>query len=404
MKDESPRIFRNLEKTAGRDGFDTIVGAAVASYGSLRSPNDTQARDFGRLVDPLWDKISPETRRTTAAALSKSVRVPRSIVTRLLAEPLEISAPFLTSSPALDASDLLLLGTSPDTRLRKILDNRAAPAAASKSVSAITSSTATASSKVDPAPAEPDARASSNVDAIASPSPAIPSAASEIAASAETPAADEPTRDTEPASPSPAPAPIPATPPIPQLRARSTPRPAPAETGTRADLVRETLRRLALTGRQSGPIAEPIPKLQDLVALAVQQDSQRFHEGLRLKLNLSDTVLEKIASDESGERLAVALKAMNAGAADALTILMMLKPRIGLDVEAFGQMTKYYRALKPEDCAALTGAKLRRPTVAAPTLEPQYQDLEPLDRQAPRPTFGRRNSRPGESDKGTKRA
>lgn len=442
MKDESPRIFRNLEKTAGRDGFDTIVGAAVATYGSLRAPNDTQVRDFGRLVDPLWTKIAPETRRAVAAALSNSSRVPRAIVGRLVAEPVEISAPFLTSSPALEPSDLATLAASADGRVRKILESRVTAAAAavpargapdkaapvSKPAEVPALSPSPAAVEVAPVAAAASAKPEDPLAALAAAIARKPAAvaatrpgtvapqtlapeAEAIPASltaegsADTDNADTRRGTTDPEAAPPAPEVLPPLPATPLLRARSAPPPADVPGGTRADLVRETLRRLALAGRTAaGPVAEPAPKLQDLVALAVRQEAEPFYAGLRRKLMLPSDMLVKIAEDESGERLAVALKAMRAKSADALTILMMLKPRIGLDVEAFGKMQRYYQALKPEDCAVLTGSSLRRQTVEAPSLQPQYQDLDPLERAAPRPIFGRRASRPGEQGKDSKRA
>jgi hypothetical protein len=378
MKDDSPRLFRALEKTAGRDGFDTIVSAAVASYGSLRSPGDNQARDFGRLVVPLWDKIQPETRRALAAALSHSPRVPRPIVELLIAEPLEISAPFLMSSPALGATDLLALRTSRDRRLRKIIAGRAASGAtASADAPAPDAPSPQApSATAEPVAAAPAAAAPPAPAAAAPATPAVP--AGRVAP--EQPVAARPS-ETSPASVSPPEDDVPA--------------PLPAPTGA-ADLIRETLRRLALPGGRD----RVAPTLHELVALAVQQDGARFYEGLRQALDLADEVLQKIADDESGERLAVAIKALGATPADALTILMMLKPDIGLDVTKFSLMTRFYRALKAEDCAALARGPRARRTVAAPRLEPQYEDLQPLPRTAPPADFGRRVQRPFGEQKG----
>lgn len=372
MKDDSPRLFRALEKTAGRDGFDTIVSAAVASYGSLRSPGDNQARDFGRLVVPLWDKIRPETRRALAAALSHSPRVPRPIVELLIAEPLEISAPFLTSSPALGPSDLLALQASRDRRLRKIIAGRAMPAATATPVDAPSPSSG---------PAEPAAPAApAATPFVAPPSPDAPASV----AAPETPAVAAPRAVPEPAV---AASPAEQVPPPPVA--------PPAPYGA-ADLIRETLRRLALPGGRD----RIVPTLHELVALAVQQDGARFYEGLRQALDLADEVLQKIAEDDSGESLAVAIKALGASPADALTILMMLKPDIGLDVAKFSLMTRFYRALKAEDCAALTRGTRARRTVGAPRLEPQYEDLQPLPRAAPPADFGRRAQKPFGEQKG----
>ncbi|BDA83675.1 hypothetical protein Sa4125_12170 [Aureimonas sp. SA4125] len=385
MKHDSQRLFRALEKTAGRDGFDTIVSAAVASYGSLRSPGDNQARDFSRLVVPLWDKIRPETRRALAAALSHSPRVPRPIVDLLIAEPLEISAPFLTSSPVLGTSDLLALRASRDRRLRKIIAGRApSPGSATPSPPLATPTAST----------EPLAAAPLDVSA---PKPA----GSPEPAAFETAAAPD-VFTSEPQA---------AAPVFPELRTTGAPAAGadrseaapqtndmtPSPQGA-ADLIRQTLRRLARPGGRE----MRGPSLHALVALAVQQDGASFYEGLRQALDLSQDVLVKIAEDDSGERLAVAVKALGAGPADALTILMMMKPDIGLDVAKFSLMTRFYRALKVEDCAAIAHGSRLRKAVSAPALEPQYQDLQPLPRAAPPAEFGRRAQRPWGEQKSSK--
>lgn len=388
MKDASPRIFRNLEKTGGLGGFDTIVGAAVASFGSLRLPSEHQARDFGRLVVPLWDKITPETRRSLAATLSSSPRMPREIVERLMAEPVEISAPFLLSSPTLSEADLMTLRRSRDRRLRKLIDSRMGSvpeAGVAGAAKARPSSTAelvrpTPNGAADPVAApgrvasRPSEAALGSAARSRAPAHAVSAAAAAAPPFAATPAT-----------------PPPAVPPADAIAADEA-------SGSPASRIRQALRRLALPGRRQPRLSTGVSSVGELVAIAVRQDAERFYAGLGHMLGLSGAVCRRIEADEDGERLAVALKALNLGAADALTVLMMLKPRIGLDVAAFERMTKFYRALTAEDCAALARGNAGA-APPPPQFRPQYQDVASLLRPAPRPEFGRRKTRPGEGGK-----
>ncbi|KQT55259.1 MULTISPECIES: DUF2336 domain-containing protein [unclassified Aureimonas] len=336
MKEANPRIFRSLEKAGGLAEFDTIVAAAVASYGAVRHPSEAKAREFADLVLPVWDRLKPETRRALGASLCHSANVPRGIVEKLLAEPIEIAAPFLLSSPVLTETDRRHLSESRDSRLRRLArgNDAAAPA------------------DVEAPPAEP-ARAETSEPV---PSP--------------TPAPRVPTAEVE--------API-------QPKAEEKPAYRP---GMAAEAVREALRRMVQPGR--APVARAL-RPADLVEAAVEGDTAATLAALASIAHLDEATLALVADDESGERLAVALKAIGMRDADAMTVMMMLKPKIGLDVPAFDVMTRYYRCLKRDDCAALLG--LRR-QVEAPKLEPIFDDIERLNRPAPRAAFGRRTERP----------
>lgn len=335
MKEANPRIFRSLEKAGGMAEFDTIVAAAVASYGAIRHPSEARARDFAHLVLPLWDRLKPESRRALGAALCHSANVPRGIVEKLLAEPIEIAAPFLLSSPVLTEADRRHLSESRDSRLRRIargngtartLDDE--PLLAETERADVTRPTLAADAP-EPKPAETDV----------SPSP--------------------------------------------EAGERPAYRP-----GMAAEAVREALRRMVQPGRAQAP---RVLKPADVVEAAVEGDTAATLAALASIARLDEATLALVAEDESGERLAVALKAIGMGDADAMTVMMMLKPKVGLDVAIFDLMARYYRCLKREDCAALLGMRRQ---VEAPKLEPIFDDIERLDRPAPRAAFGRRTQRP----------
>jgi uncharacterized protein (DUF2336 family) len=337
MKDANPHIFRSLETAAGSAEFDTIVTAAVSTYGALRKPSETQARDFARLVLPVWDRLKPQTKRALGASLSHSTNVPRGLVEKLFDEPIEIAAPFLVSSPVLTPADRLRIAQDRDLRLRRVSD--AAP-------SAVERSTASPASVAEPAAEQP-------ADPIVQPG------------------GDE------------------------KANRRHPPREEPAtiyEPGKAAAAVRETLRRLVQPGSRS---SSQRMTMIDLLDLAVRGDAAETLAGLADMAGIDGKAADRIAADETGERLAVALKAIGASDADAMTIIMMLKPRVGLDVAIFDIMARYYRALKRDDCILLIGGRRR---AEAPSLEPFFQDVERPDRGAqPRAAFGRRTESPASS-------
>ncbi|MBC8129059.1 MAG: hypothetical protein H7Y08_01910 [Rhizobiaceae bacterium] len=396
MKVASPRIFRSLEHTGGRDGFDTIVGAAVASYGSLRAPSERQARDFGRLVVPLWDKVSSDTRRAFAAALSKSPRVPREIVDCLLAEPIEVSAPFLMSTPIFSEAELKALALGPDRHIRKIFAERIRRSESKDP--ALESAT-----QGLPLPALEKSVSKLHVEATAIADHKPSHLARPAEASAED-AQDEPVTTAPPLAPDHGPFASLGNDRPRGERATPASAPEPRPDRSAATIMRETLRRLVLPGRRSASSSAATPSMAELVGMAVRQNAADFYDGLGRMLGLNEDAVVAIAAEPTGDRLAIALKALNAASADAMTVLMMMKPSIGLDVEAFERMTRTYRALKPADCAALVDASAHRPRLSAPTLAPQYQDLSPLPRSEARPVFGRRRALPGDAGTGKRSA
>lgn len=291
MKDVAPRIFRALETPAGRAGYDTIVTAALAAYGSLRIPSEAQALEFGRLVSPLWARIRPETRRAVGAALSHTVRVPGELVDLIIEEPLEISAPFLVSAPTLSPAQIARLQARGDDRLARILEGRR-----QRGLDAV--------SRV-PLP-ELDAPPLSPVDLAQAPS--------------QQPGGDA------------------------------------------AAFVRDTLRRLAQDHR---PKAERIGLR--LLACAREAESLAFFDMLQAQLGLTHAERARVEADETGEGLSLVLKELVLGAGEALAILMLVFPKVGLDVKAFEEMAARYRSLEISRRRETPGSL--RPTAdpAAPT-------------------------------------
>ncbi|UIJ70650.1 hypothetical protein [Aurantimonas sp. HBX-1] len=326
MKDEAPRIFRSLEKEAGRGGFDTVVRAAVASYAALRNPSEHQARSLGRLLVPVWDKLGDPTLSGIAVSLADAPSLPRAVVDCLLAAPVDIAAPFLLTSRCLTEDDLAALAASPDPQRRQVAAMRAGTEAVT----------------------------------FLAPTPETPPAA--VAAEAPSPGA---------ALPSPTPL-----------------------AGSAAE-ARATLRRLVQPG--AAPKAATTPgTVREIIAAARAGEIGRAYRGLARLTELAPDTMTELVAEPSGDLLAAALKAMRVGSGDALTVIMLLKPRVGLDVHAFQAMKGRYRELDAEICRIrLRMAPPRAPQAASPALQPRASELEPRLAVTPaRAAFGRRRAAP----------
>lgn len=339
MKEAAPRIFRSLELPKGSDDFDMIVAAAVSAYGSLRLPTERQSRDFGRLVAPLWEHIAMETRRAVAASLSHAPIVPRVIVDLLVAAPVEVAAPFLVSSPVLSSEDLKRLSASGDARLVRLVEGRQARAL----------------------PVAPPAAVAP--EPVRTPLPRVeaPGIAADFIGEAPQP-------------------------------------PTPQQASDAVSLTRETLKRLALTGRRRPEATVDPASLDALLAHARTRDGGLFYKTLANLLRVNDERLRAIETEASGAELAAALKALQAREADALTVLMLMKPEVGEDVSAFEAMTRIYRALDADGCRRSFWG------FSAPMRKGEAEMRRArAEREPPRAVFGRRAISPPEASQREKK-
>jgi uncharacterized protein (DUF2336 family) len=281
MKDVAPRIFRSLESPRGRAEFDVIVTAAVAAYGSLRSPTEAQSLEFGRLVAPLFERTRPETRRALSASLSHSSRVPPEIVDLVVDSAVEISAPFLVSTPSLSPAHLERLAARGDERIGKILAGRR----------------------------------ERGLDTVGAASPAPRRAYDE------------------------------APPLAPAHLSERAPREPVVDAASAADaaaFVRDTLRQIAGAGRgDSRTVGAALLR-------AARHGEAAFFGAAAARLGLSAEERRQAQEDEGGRTLAQALKNAGVDTGQALAILMLVRPKIGLDVQAFREMAERYRTLPAE--------------------------------------------------------
>ena len=88
---------------------ERLVRAAVTAFCSLTRPSRSEIAQLDDLAMPLYDQLSPETRRYMAAALSECEYAPALLVRRLCDDTIEIAAPLLVRSPLLREIDLVAL-------------------------------------------------------------------------------------------------------------------------------------------------------------------------------------------------------------------------------------------------------------------------------------------------------
>ncbi|MEX6507973.1 hypothetical protein [Jiella sp. M17.18] len=332
MTDPQPRIFRTLEKETGRDRFDTIVSAAVAAFTALRRPSQKHQDEFARLVIPLWQKIGPDTKRALAASLAAAPAVPREVVAKLLAEPVDICAPYLLANAGGQ------VGARAPVPPAKAPHRQSPPEAVA-------------------APERRKGFQNASHDLLGrGPVPAEPAGA----------AGDRAAGTVGPGS---------------------------------ADEARSTLRRLVSAGvaprAEAGRSRTPAT-IGEILAAARCGEAASAYAGIAAMLGRGDELAAELAADHKGETLAMALKALDAGASDALTVVILLKPRVGLNMNAFDELKGFFRDVSRADCRGrfgLSASPDRR--TAAPPLQPQTVDL---DRRIPagtaRAAFGRRRATP----------
>ncbi|MEE2952417.1 MAG: hypothetical protein VYD57_14390 [Pseudomonadota bacterium] len=69
MPSPLPRLYRSLEKSGPESGFDAIAMAAALSFATVANPRSKQTETLQKLIEPLWDRLSDETRSEIAHLL-----------------------------------------------------------------------------------------------------------------------------------------------------------------------------------------------------------------------------------------------------------------------------------------------------------------------------------------------
>lgn len=101
--------FRQIAIKGEARKAERLFRAAVSAFCSLTRPSRREIAQLDDLALPLFDMVSVESRRYVAAALSECESVPKALINRLCAEPVDIAAPLLVRSKALSDIDLIAL-------------------------------------------------------------------------------------------------------------------------------------------------------------------------------------------------------------------------------------------------------------------------------------------------------
>ena len=54
MPSPLPRLYRSLEKSGAKSGFDAIAMAAALSFATVANPRSKQTETLQKLIEPLW--------------------------------------------------------------------------------------------------------------------------------------------------------------------------------------------------------------------------------------------------------------------------------------------------------------------------------------------------------------
>lgn len=117
--------FRELEQAPDERRLDVVLMAAVTSFEELSHPGRRDLRQFAELFAPLFSQASRAARRTAVAALSRCRSMPAEIVELIAGEEMDVAAPFLANSPALDDARIArLIATSGPAHARALARRR----------------------------------------------------------------------------------------------------------------------------------------------------------------------------------------------------------------------------------------------------------------------------------------
>jgi uncharacterized protein (DUF2336 family) len=99
--------FRHIASGGEPAKAERLFRAAVSAFCSLTRPSRREIVQLEDLALPLFDMVSDEAKRFVAAALSECDHAPKALVRLLCAEAVDIAAPLLVRSNALDDADLV---------------------------------------------------------------------------------------------------------------------------------------------------------------------------------------------------------------------------------------------------------------------------------------------------------
>jgi hypothetical protein len=304
--------LEGLDRLALRSGVDirpTLVRVLTDLY--LQKPTHTpeEERHYTELVLRFIDRVDVGTRKIVAAKLADYASAPAAVVRRLARDVLEVAQPILEHSPQLTGSELLAIIAELGPQYAAVIARRLQIGRQAK------------------APAE-QASAAPASEAAARPSHA--------AGSGSPPEADAPA--------------------LPESLAGAAMR----LTGLDSDLRLGDLflaaapaeRRLILSnldGTTDPPLscatAQSSDAIRRLETAALQRKPAEFMRALERALGISAQHAHRMVTDEGGEPLLVAAKALGMAPDVVLRILLFLNPVIGQSVTRVFDLAKLYDAM-----------------------------------------------------------
>ncbi|CAN7213872.1 DUF2336 domain-containing protein [Rhizobium sp. LjRoot258] len=304
--------FRDLEAPSASRKKDVVLMATVSSFEGLQPPTRSELRQFAELFTPLFQASSDEARRQAVAALSQCAHIPPAVALFVGCQPIDIAAPFLTSSPAIDDETLITIARTQGSAHMKAIVSR--NALSPRVIDAL----------VGLRQAEQRLAAPVEVEApsIVPPEPPAPSSPEDAEAVARR-ANEEEMRS----------------------RIRELARQVSRPDGDRLGL------------RNLSPIQAAL-----LVRFARNREAVLFAKALADGLSASRWLAERIMLDISGQQLATTLISLGMDFLDAVFVLERLYPHLAEPQHSVTRAWMVLDGLDPEECGARIEAWRRADT------------------------------------------
>jgi uncharacterized protein (DUF2336 family) len=335
--------FRDLEGPVAIRKKDVVLMATISSFEGLSHPTRSELRQFAELFTPLFQASTDEAKRQAVAALSQCAQIPGAVALFIGNQPIEIAAPFLTLSKAIDDDTLITVARTQGAAHVKAIVSR-------------------------------DCLSPKVIDALVAlrqAEPRQPAAAAEQAVAAARPAGETEEQD------------------------------AGRLAGEEA--LRRRIKALAgHLGRNDGDRLglRTLSEIQEalLVRFARAREASHFATALADALSASRWLAERIMLDLSGQQLATTLTSLGMNLADATFVLEQLYPHLSERQQGASRAWAVLDALDAEECHARVEAWRRadrytyKPeTPPAPAAEPGYRFIRPAPQARDMRVLGRRH-------------
>jgi len=280
--------------------------ATVSSFEGLQPPTRSELRQFAELFTPLFQASSLEAKRQAVAALSQCPQIPAAVALFVGCQSIDIAAPFLTSSPAIDDETLITIARTQGSAHMKAIVSR--DALSPRVIDALVGLRQAEQRLAVPAEVE--------TPGIVPSEPPVPASLEEAEAAARR-ASEEEIRN----------------------RIRELARHVSRPEGDRLGL------------RNLSPIQAAL-----LVRFARNREAALFAKALASGLSASRWLAERIMLDISGQQLATTLISLGLDFRDAVFVLEKLYPHLAEPQHGVTRAWMVLDGLDPEECNARVDA------------------------------------------------